>query len=138
MSTVTNESESESVPEAGSGSGVAPALSIRELTVLAAKVADDKKAENIVILDVGDIIGITDAFVIAGASNRRLVVTVAEEIEVAVKAAGGPTPLSVEGLEDAKWVLIDFGPFVVHVFDNETREFYDLERLWKDAPRWEW
>jgi ribosome-associated protein len=125
MSTVTTESAS--LP-----------LSIRELTVLAAKVADEKKAENIVILDVGDIIGITDAFVIAGASNRRLVMTVAEEIEVAVKAAGGPTPLSVEGLEDAKWVLIDFGPFVVHVFDNETREFYDLERLWKDAPRWEW
>jgi ribosome-associated protein len=114
------------------------AMTIPELCEVAAQAADAKKATNVVILDIGDMLGITDAFVIASASNRRLVLTVADEIEQAVKLAGGPSPISVEGLDDANWVLIDFGPFVAHVFQDETREFYDLERLWRDAPRWAW
>ncbi len=115
-----------------------PVLTIPQLCEVAAQAADAKKATNIVILDVGDMLGITDAFVIASASNRRLVLTVADEIEAAVKRAGGPIPLSVEGLDDANWVLIDFGPFIAHVFQDETREFYDLDRLWRDAERWPW
>lgn len=113
-------------------------LTIPELCEVAAQAADAKKATNVVILDIGDMVGITDAFIIASASNRRLVMTVAEEMEHAVKQAGGPSPLSIEGLDDANWVLIDFGPFVAHVFQDETREFYDLDRLWRDAPRWSW
>lgn len=108
------------------------------LASVAARAADAKKATDVVILDVGDLLGITDLFVIASASNRRLALTVADEMELAVKRAGGPAPISVEGLEEATWILIDFGPFVVHVFQQEAREFYDLERLWRDAPRVAW
>ncbi len=113
-------------------------MSYPDLCRIAAQVADAKKASDVVILDVGDLVGITDLFVIASGSNRRLVMLVAEEIEAAVKAAGGPSPLSVEGLEEANWVLLDFGAFIVHIFQDETRAFYDLERLWKDAPRVSW
>ncbi len=105
---------------------------------IAAQAADAKKATDVLILDVGDLMGITDLFVITSVSNRRLALLVAEEMELAVKRAGGPGPISVEGLEEATWILIDFGPFVVHVFQQETREFYDLERLWRDAPRVAW
>jgi ribosome-associated protein len=81
---------------------------------------------------------ITDSFVITSAPNDRLVRTIAEEVERRVKEAGGPAPLRVEGLREAEWVLLDYGDFVVHVFLEETRRFYDLERLWADAPRVEW
>jgi ribosome-associated protein len=124
-------------PAQSSGSD-GPLVSYPDLCRRAAQIADAKKATNIVILDVGDLVGITDLFIIASGSNRRLVLLVAEEIEAAVKAAGGPSPLSVEGLEEANWVLIDFGPFIVHVFQDETRAFYDLDRLWKDAPIVAW
>jgi ribosome-associated protein len=121
-------------PNPSTASPEANAL-LRRFVLAAAQAADDKKATEVVILDVGDLLGITDAFVICSASNRRLVMTIAEDVEAAVKAVGGPAPFSVEGLEEARWVLIDFGPFIVHVFDAETRAFYDLERLWRDAPR---
>lgn len=105
---------------------------------VAAQTADDKKGTDPIILDVGDLLSITDAFVIVSASNTRQVVMLAEEIEEQVKLAGGPAPVSIEGLNDAGWVLLDFGPMVVHVFQQEVREFYDLERLWKEAPRVAW
>ena len=68
-------------------------------------------------------------------SNTRQVRRVAEEVEAAVKKAGGEGPLRIEGMEDARWVLLDFGLFVVHVFHDETRSFYDIERLWSDVPK---
>ena len=64
--------------------------------------------------------------------------TIAEEVEKAVKADDGPAPLRIEGLDDARWVLLDYGDFVVHVFLDEARRYYDLERLWSDAPRVRW
>jgi ribosome-associated protein len=87
---------------------------------------------------VGDIISITDVFVIAGAPNVRQVRTIVEEIEKALKEQAGAAPVSVEGLDDASWVLMDYGDLVVHVFLNETRQYYQLERLWADAPRISW
>jgi ribosome-associated protein len=123
---------------AGSSSEGSNTALIQSWVQLAARVADEKKATDVVILNVGDLVGITDYFVICSASNRRLVLTVAEEVEQQVKSAGGPAPISVEGLGEATWVLIDFGSFVVHVFGQEAREFYDLERLWRDAPRLNW
>jgi len=118
--------------------GSADSPSIRDLVLLAAQVADDKKAIDPVILDVGEALSITEAFVIASAPNRRQVSMIADEIEAAVKAAGGTGPISVEGLSEASWVLLDFGAFVVHVFLDETRRFYDLERLWREVPRIAW
>lgn len=111
---------------------------IRELTEVAAAAAVAKKGEDVVVLEVGGILAITDAFVITHGANTRQVRTIAEEVEDKVAAAGGPRPLRVEGLDDARWVLLDYGDFVVHVFLEEVRRFYDLERLWADAPRVDW
>jgi ribosome-associated protein len=109
-----------------------------ELARVAAVAADDKKAEQTVILDVGDIVSITECLVITSASNSRLVVTIAEEVEAQVRAAGGGSPLATEGIEDGNWVLLDYGGFVVHVFLTETREYYGLERLWGEAEKITW
>ena len=72
------------------------------------------------------------------ASNTRLVRTIVEEVELALKIADDESPRSVEGLGDATWVLMDYGDVIVHVFLAETRAFYDLDRLWADAPAVEW
>lgn len=108
------------------------------MAVVAARAAADKQAHDTVVLEVGQILAITDQFVITSGSNPRLVRTVVEEVEKQVKDAGGSGPLRVEGLDDAKWVLMDYGDFVVHVFLDEVRRYYDLERLWADAPRLNW
>lgn len=99
--------------------------------------AAEMSAERVVVLDVGDVLAITDWFIIASASNVRRVRRIAELMEEHVKAAGGEGPIRTEGLDDAKWVLLDFGEFVAHVFHEPTREYYDLERLWSDVPRHE-
>src|SRR5258706_5996866 len=106
--------------------------------MLAARAASSKKAVDPIILDVGDVLSITDSFVIVSATNTRKVRTIADEIEAQITEAGGPKPLRIEGLDDLKWVLVDYGEFVVHVFLQETREYYELERLWSDVPRVEW
>jgi ribosome-associated protein len=105
---------------------------------IAARAADAKKGDDIIVLDVGDIIGIVECFVITAASNTRLVRTIVEEVERQVFEQTGEKPRAVEGLRDASWVLLDYGDLVVHVFLTETREFYGLERLWSDAGRVEW
>ena len=109
-----------------------------ELCRVAALAAADKKAERPVILDVGRLLGIVDAFVICSAGNDRQVRTIAEEVERRLKEDGGAAPLRVEGRDEATWILLDYGDFLVHVFLDEWRTYYDLERLWKDAPRIEW
>ncbi len=105
---------------------------------LAAVVADDKKAIDTLIIDVGDVLAVTDHFVITSAANPRQVHAVVDAIEEEVKLAGGPAPLRVEGSEEREWVLMDYGAFVVHVFGSDQREFYQLERLWGDRPRLDW
>jgi ribosome-associated protein len=90
------------------------------------------------VLDVGPIIGITDVFVITSGRNVRQVRTIAEEIEKKLKDEGHAGPVRTEGLQDASWVLLDYGDFVVHVFLEETRGYYNLDRLWSDAPRLDW
>ena len=103
---------------------------IRRWCAVAARAADDKRGVDTVVMQVGQILAITDAFVITSGANARQVRTIAEEVEEKVKRDGGPSPLRIEGLDDARWVLLDYGDFVVHV--------YDLERLWADAPVWDW
>ncbi len=100
--------------------------------------ADAKKGDDIVILDVGDIIGIADMFVVASAPNTRHVRTIVDAIEERLREADGAKPRASEGLGDATWVLLDYGDVIVHVFLEETRQFYGLERLWADAPRVAW
>jgi len=105
---------------------------------IAAHAASDKNGEEIAVLDVGDIISIAETFVMVSASNTRLVRTIVDEVELALKLADDESPRSVEGVNDATWVLMDYGDVIVHVFLAETRAFYDLDRLWADAPVVEW
>jgi ribosome-associated protein len=106
--------------------------------ITAAQAADAKSGTDIVILDVGPVLSICQYFVVVSAANTRLVRTIAEEVEEKVHEAGGPKPLRIEGLDDLGWVLIDYGDMVVHVFLDEKRSYYDLERLWSDVDRVEW
>ena len=109
-----------------------------ELATTAARAAAEKQGADTVVLEVGKVLAITDTFVITSGSNSRQVRTIAEAVEERVKEAGGPGPTRIEGLDDARWVLMDYGDFVVHVFLDEARRYYDLERLWADAPRVTW
>jgi ribosome-associated protein len=106
-------------------------------SLVAARAADSKSGADIVILAMGELLGLTDAFVITSGRNRRQVRTIVEEVERQVGARGGRKPVRVEGLDDARWVLMDYGDFLVHVFLDEARHFYDLEHLWSGAPRLE-
>ena len=109
----------------------------RELVVSAARAASSKQARDVVILDVRELIVITDYFLIASGTSDRQVRTIAEEIERSVKEAG-LRPVRREGEREGHWALLDFVDFVAHVFLDEDRQFYDLERLWADAPRVDW
>ncbi|HVC70716.1 MAG TPA: ribosome silencing factor [Acidimicrobiales bacterium] len=104
----------------------------------AARAADEKLGENTVVLAMGHLLGVTDAFVITHGRNTRQVRTLVDEIERRVKEVSGRAPRAVEGLRDLHWVLMDYGDFLVHVFHEETRPYYDLEHLWGDAPRIVW
>lgn len=106
--------------------------------VTAARAADSKQGTEILVLGVGEVLVIADYFVIASASNTRQVRTIADEIEKQITEAAGPKPIRIEGLDDLHWVLMDYGDFVVHVFLQETRDYYELERLWGDVPRVAW
>jgi ribosome-associated protein len=86
----------------------------------------------------GELLGLTDAFVITSGHNSRQVKTIVDEVERQVGEMHDRKPVRVEGLADARWVLMDYGDFLVHVFLDEAREFYDLEHLWADAPRIAW
>jgi ribosome-associated protein len=110
----------------------------RELAIAAARAADDKLGRETVILEVGDVLAITDYFVITAGTNDRQVKAIVDEVEAQVGEAFGLKPLRVEGLDNMTWVLMDYGAFVVHVFAEETRAYYELERLWKDVPRVAW
>ena len=106
-----------------------------ELARTAARAADEKKGEDTMILDVSGVLVIADAFVVTSAPNRRLVRTLAEAVEEDVWLGHDRRPLRTEGLSDLQWVLLDYGDVVVHVFAEEQRRFYEIERLYRDVPR---
>jgi ribosome-associated protein len=106
--------------------------------MVAARAASAKKAERIVILDVSVHLVITDYFVICNATTERQVRTIADEIERVLQRDRGVKPFRREGAREGRWVLLDYIDFVVHVFRTEDRDYYDLERLWSDAPRLDW
>ena len=108
------------------------------LATSAAQAADDKQGTDTLVLSVGEVLTITEYFVITAASNRRLVRAIADHVEERVKEEFDRSPIRVEGHREQQWVLIDYGDVVVHVFAQETRDFYEIERLYKDVPRVEW
>ncbi len=103
-----------------------------------ADILDTKKGLEIALLDVGDLLQITEVFVIATGTSNRHVRTLADEVDEKLAELVDRTPFRVEGVTESEWVLLDYGDVVVHVFQPDTRAFYDLERLWADAPRIEW
>jgi ribosome-associated protein len=109
----------------------------KEVAVAAARAAATKQGADIAILDVHELIVITDFFVIASGSSDRQVKTIVDEVEKAVRERG-VRPVRREGETENRWVLLDYVDVVVHVFAEEEREYYDLERLWRDAPRVTW
>lgn len=104
------------------------------LATIAARAADRMKGEDIAVIDVSEPLVITDAFVLVSADNERLVAAIVDEVEDDLRDAGAK-PIRREGVREGRWALLDYGTIVVHVFRTEERDFYGLDRLWKDCPR---
>ncbi|MBK6749808.1 MAG: ribosome silencing factor [Pyrinomonadaceae bacterium] len=102
---------------------------------LAIQCASEKKAFDLVALDLRDIASFTEFFIIASGANQRQVQAIADEINEQLKKQLNSNAVRIEGYSSAEWVLLDYGDFVVHIFDKDAREFYDLTRLWHDAKR---
>ena len=102
---------------------------------LAIRCASDKKAVNMVALDLRPVASFTEFFVVCSGTNQRQVQAIADEISEQLKKQLGQSPVRIEGYNTAEWLLMDYGDFVVHIFDKEARDFYDLERLWRDATK---
>ncbi|MGD1096207.1 MAG: ribosome silencing factor [Bryobacteraceae bacterium] len=96
------------------------------------RAADSKQARDVVALDVREVSSFADYFVICSGTNSRQIQAIADEIEAKLKEAG-EYPTSVEGYQNAEWVLVDYGDFVIHIFSEKARAYYDLERLWRGA-----
>jgi ribosome-associated protein len=108
------------------------------LAITAARIADDKKGEQTLVIAVGDVLAITDFFVITSASNRRLVRSIVDDIEQGVREQLGRSPLRIEGISEQQWVLMDYGDVVIHVFSDDVRAYYEIERLYRDVPLVDW
>ena len=109
----------------------------RQLALVAAEVCDEKKAKDIVVLDVRKVTSISDYFIICSTSNERQARAIAEDLRLKMRDLGR-TEMGVEGLQDGRWVLQDFADIVLHIFHESQREFYDIEGLWADAKRVRW
>ena len=113
-------------------------VSSHDLAVLCARACDDKQATDIAVLPVGDVLAVTEYFVVASASNPRQVRAITDAVLKQVREAVGRGPLRSEGVREQQWVLVDYGDVVVHVFSEETRRFYEIERLYKDVEPLDW
>tara|TARA_B110000014_G_scaffold129908_1_gene89593 strand:+ start:664 stop:1065 length:402 start_codon:yes stop_codon:yes gene_type:complete len=114
-----------------------PVLSKLESTdwlFLAAEAIEEKSGIDTVCVDVGDVFALTEFFLITSGRTSRQVKAIVEEVEDLIKANNGPSPQRIEGNDEFKWVLMDYGEFLVHVFDSKERNYYQLERLWSDRP----
>ncbi len=112
-------------------------LGARELAIEAARLADDRNCNDVLVLDLREISPATDYFVIATGTSDRQLKAVAEEIVQSAKGMGH-RPYHVAGRESAVWLLLDFVDVVVHLFDQQHRSYYDLELIWGEAPRVDW
>ena len=108
-----------------------------ERALLCARVADENKAKDVVVLDLRKLTPLYDYFVIVTGASRRQLHTLADETEAALKAVGDKR-MSLQGYQGSRWIVQDFGDIMIHVFDQETREYYALDDLWADAPKVEW
>ena len=116
------------------GANTQPAEVLDERLLGALRAASDRKAVNSIVLDLREVTEFTDFFIITNGTNVRQVQAIADGISEDLKLIDA-RPLRVEGYNTAEWILMDYGDFVVHIFEEKAREFYDLERLWRDAKK---
>ncbi len=112
-----------------------PFSEVDEEIKLALTCASEKKAFGLVALDLREIASFTEFFIIASGANQRQVQAICDEIQEQLKKQMNSKPVRIEGYGAAEWVLLDYGDFIVHVFEKNARDFYDLERLWRDAKK---
>jgi len=115
----------------------APAAKIPKTVIGAVHAVQDKKGLDIVVLDLRKAGGFTDFFVICTGTNPRQITAIADSVEQTLRADFGERPHLTEGVEKSQWILLDYFNFVVHIFSRECRDFYELERLWGNAERYE-
>jgi ribosome-associated protein len=108
------------------------------VAIVAARAADDKQGSNILVLNVGDVLAITEMFVVVSASNTRQLRTNANELTAQIHEESDRPLLRSEGMAEQQWVLLDYGDVVVHIFSEDIREFYEIERLYQDVPVVDW
>ena len=128
---MTDINDKSMVPENGTEAGKD---SSPELARLAIAALEDKKAEDVRVIDIGDVSVLADYFIIASGNNRIQVQAMADEVEERLGRAGA-IPKQIEGYQAGNWVLLDFGDVIIHIFDAQNRLFYDLERIWKDGTQ---
>ena len=107
---------------------------IKEMVLLAVEALEDKKAEDIAIIDISEVSVLADYFIIAGGNNSSQIQAMSDAVDEKLGKAGYPLK-QMEGYNTANWILQDFGDIIIHIFDRENRLFYDLERIWKDGKR---
>lgn len=107
---------------------------IKQLAALAVEALENKKAEDISIIDISEVSVIADYFIIAGGSNKSQIQALSDTVDEVLGRAGLPLK-QIEGYNNANWILLDFGDIIVHIFDKENRLFYDLERIWRDGKQ---
>ena len=108
------------------------------LARLAAQAADDKQGNDTIVLNVADVLAITELFVVTSANNSSQVRTIANEVSARIRAQLGLSPLHSEGISEQQWILLDYGDVVVHIFSESTRQYYEIERLYTDVPVVDW
>ena len=106
-----------------------------QLALAAARTADENRGQDIVVLDVRKLTSIFDYFVIATGTSRRQIHAMSEEIDNRLEKELGDQRMGIEGYAESRWILLDYGSVVIHLFDKETRQYFALEDLWADAPR---
>jgi ribosome-associated protein len=114
---------------------VTPFADLDEEVKLALTCASEKKAFGVVALDLREVASFTEFFIIASGANQRQVQAISDEISEQLKKQLKSGAVRIEGYSSAEWILLDYGDFIVHIFEKNAREFYDLERLWRDAKK---
>ena len=107
---------------------------IKEMALLAVQALEDKKAEDVCVIDISEVSIVADYFIIAGGNNKSQIQALSDTVEEKLGKAGYPLK-QIEGYQNANWVLLDFGDIIIHIFDRENRLFYDLERIWQDGKK---
>lgn len=128
---MTDINDKSMIPENGKEAGKDRSAELARIAIAA---LEDKKAEDVRVIDIGGVSVLADYFIIASGNNRIQVQAMADEVEERLGRAGA-IPKQIEGYQAGNWVLLDFGDVIIHIFDAQNRLFYDLERIWKDGKQ---